>query len=444
MPQVSVGQVENLEEALAAVMHAKESLISSCARLELRLAEKGEAIQREEQDSSELLNQAAEIEVETGKAVETAIEQLQNARASLASANAALGACEAQPDDEKGDPPNCSSEECAVSEAEAEVEVAEDALNRATERFEKAKEQRFRMERRLELVRQAAHSIHQQRETTRSLCSARLGAIDSLGDCAASRIASARNALEEYLAQSPSAATFTSWVRWTPVGNRVITPAHLHERLNFSSANLQHFVEHLSDRDPGFRSKLLNYRMELAACRGPVETHAVQLKVRRNFAGDVAERFAIYALKPLAGEVVTQNRTDLPGGGFTKTDFILKNLKVPVILGKGNGMAARVGETIAGEIKCGKASYIFREKDHMVKQSYGHRDAAASITICSRDIKDLAPNEEEELRTALREAGSPLVGMLPRKEEVDRACWLAVNHVQESHHSGNVHMEALS
>jgi len=171
----------------------------------------------------------------------------------------------------------------------------------------------------------------------------------------------------------------------------------------------------------------------------------VQLKMRRNFAGEVAERFAIHALKPLAAQVVTQNRSDLPGGGFTKTDFILKDLKVPVVLGKGNGMAAQVGETIAGEIKCGKASYIFREKDHMVKQSYGHRDAAASITICSRDIKDLAPHEEEELRAALREAGSPLVGMLPRKEELDQACWQAIGQLQESHPPRNdVHAEALS
>ncbi|MDB6175018.1 MAG: hypothetical protein JWL59_4329 [Chthoniobacteraceae bacterium] len=445
MPRVSVGQVENLEETLTAVMRAKESLISSCERLDMRLTAKCEEIEREERSSSELLERATAIEVEAGKAVEAAAEQLQSARASLASANAALGACEAQSDDEDGNPPDCSSEESAVSEAEAEVEAAERALNEATERFEKVKEQRIRMEQRLELLRQAAHSIQQHRDAARSAYGARLGAVDSLADRAASRIASARNALEEYLAQNPSTGAFTSWVRWTPSANGVVTPAHLHERLNFSSGNLRLFVEYLADRDPGFRSKLSNYRKELTACRGPVETHAVQLKMRRNFAGEVAERFAIHALKPLAAEVVTQNRSDLPGGGFTKTDFILKNLKVPVVLGKGNGMAAGVGETIAGEIKCGKASYIFREKDHMVKQSYGHRDAAASITICSRDIKDLAPHEEEELRAALREAGSPLVGMLPRKGDLDQACWQAIRHLQESHPPRiDVYAEALS
>ena len=62
----------------------------------------------------------------------------------------------------------------------------------------------------------------------------------------------------------------------------------------------------------------------------------------------------------------------------------------------------------------------------MVTQSFGHKEAEASLTICSRDVKDLLPHEEEDLRAALREAGSPIVGMLPRKEEVDRACWQAV------------------
>uniref|UniRef100_UPI003F58FEA9 hypothetical protein n=1 Tax=Vibrio cholerae TaxID=666 RepID=UPI003F58FEA9 len=59
----------------------------------------------------------------------------------------------------------------------------------------------------------------------------------------------------------------------------------------------------------------------------------------------------------------------------------------------------------------------------MVFQSGGHQEANASMTICSRDIKDLTPEQEEELREALRSAGSPLIGMLPTKDEIDKACW---------------------
>ena len=86
-------------------------------------------------------------------------------------------------------------------------------------------------------------------------------------------------------------------------------------------------------------------------------------------------------------------------------------------------MSAPVGGSIAIEVKCGRASYLYSQKDHMVFQSGGHQEASASMTICSRDIKDLTPEQEEELREALRSAGSPLIGMLPTKDEIDKACW---------------------
>jgi len=34
----------------------------------------------------------------------------------------------------------------------------------------------------------------------------------------------------------------------------------------------------------------------------------------------------------------------------------------------------------------------------------------------------LPPDREKELRDTLREAGSPLVGMLPSKNEIDQSC----------------------
>ena len=55
-------------------------------------------------------------------------------------------------------------------------------------------------------------------------------------------------------------------------------------------------------------------------------------------------------------------------------------------------------------------------------QAGGHRAADASITVCTRDIKDLSPDEQKEIRRKLREAGSPLIGMLPKKDDLDEAC----------------------
>jgi hypothetical protein len=42
--------------------------------------------------------------------------------------------------------------------------------------------------------------------------------------------------------------------------------------------------------------------------------------------------------------------------------------------------------------------------------------------ICTRDIHDLSPEKENELREKLRKAGSPMIGMLPRKDELDDGC----------------------
>jgi hypothetical protein len=101
----------------------------------------------------------------------------------------------------------------------------------------------------------------------------------------------------------------------------------------------------------------------------------------------------------------------------------VKDLKSPVILGKGCGMGAPVGGSLAVEVKTGHSEYLYNQKDHMVFQAGGHQDSSASITICSGDIHDLSEGRERELRDAMRDAGSPIVGMLPKKDEIDETLW---------------------
>jgi len=145
--------------------------------------------------------------------------------------------------------------------------------------------------------------------------------------------------------------------------------------------------------------------------------------MRKNLSGHFSEKIVEQALGPLGHNTDTQSRTTFEDGRFTKTDLIIKDMKVPVILGRGEGMGAPAGGSIAIEVKCGRASYLYSQKEHMVFQSGGHQRANASMTICSRDIKELTPEQEEELREALRNAGSPLIGMLPTKDEIDKVCW---------------------
>lgn len=85
-------------------------------------------------------------------------------------------------------------------------------------------------------------------------------------------------------------------------------------------------------------------------------------------------------------------------------------------------MGAREGNDLAIEVKSGNKDYLFSQKSHMVYQSEGHKSSKISCIITTRDIKDLSSEKEEELRKTLREAGSPIIGMLPRKEEIDDAC----------------------
>ena len=96
-------------------------------------------------------------------------------------------------------------------------------------------------------------------------------------------------------------------------------------------------------------------------------------------------------------------------------------LKTPVIVGRGNGLGAPVGGSIAIEVKTGGKDYLYSQLPHMVFQAGGHQKASASMTVCSRDIKNLSPEKEQELRDALKNAGSPILGMLPSKDELDGA-----------------------
>jgi hypothetical protein len=188
------------------------------------------------------------------------------------------------------------------------------------------------------------------------------------------------------------------------------------------------FTEYLYDRDPQFKAAVNKYRAELSECRGAAEVHYVQNKVIKEFSGSYGEKLVYHALRPLAGNIKTQERTVFPDGSYTKTDIIFEDLKVPMILGKGEGMSAHVGGNIAVEVKIGQPAYIYSQKDHMVFQAGGHKDASASAVICSRDIKKLSEEKENILRSAMREAGSPIIGMLPEKNEIDSACWEIVRN----------------
>jgi len=404
MASVSVGQIEILEETVWSLQRIYTSLEENCRTIiqqsELKVCE----CTVESTRSDALLAQAVTIETQKVAFFAEATATHVHAETELAGALAT------------GNP-------LAIAAASAHVAETLANLQQASKECEIAKDHRMQIEQRNEMAQQCLDMATQLAETVQTECATRLASAAIHLETGQTRLESAKAALNAYLDTYPPAEKFYSWLKWTPAPNKVVTPKELHSRLNLSVEQQRYYFEYLADRDPAFRAKITDYRSQLEAANGPAERHVVQLKIRRNLSGYCGEKIVEQALSPLGHKTDTQAQTTFEDGRFTKTDLIIEDLKVPVILGRGEGMSAPAGGSIAIEVKCGRASYLYSQKDHMVFQSGGHQEANASMTVCSRDIKDLTPKQEEELREALRSAGSPLIGMLPTKDKIDKACW---------------------
>lgn len=423
MAQVSIGQVENLEDLIRGLELVREALEAAC-REQIAAADRQYTEAREEAQSSEgMLEQTIQAEQAAIQAMDEAQKNLESAENELCNAESALSACEAQPPDEDGVGPDCSGEDAAVSEAQTGVEAAQTGLDEARYTIEKAAEDHQRMEQRVELAKQALAMAEQTLERVQQECASRMQEVGNSIDIGKSRLAAAQRALDAYLATSPPAARFDEWLRWHPESGRPITPDIIRDRLELSRQQQQLLHEYLYDRNPNYRNMVDKYRGEWVAANGDVERNIVNRNARIHLCGAHAEHLARHALAPLGGKVETQGRTLVGDDGrYTKTDLIVTDLRVPVVLGRGEGMGAPVGGSLAFEVKCGKADYLYAQKDHMLFQAEGHKQADAHCTLCSRDIHDLPPEKEKELRDAMRAAGSPLVGMMPAKNDIDRSC----------------------
>jgi len=465
MAQVSVGQVENLEDLVKGLETVQGALEAACMRQIAGAEAKSSEARVEMQHSRELLDNARVIEQErqhaleeaeralqeakqalqeAQQALESAQADLESAQSDLNSAESDLSACQSQPPNAQGIGPCCTGEMAAVaqaanavasaqtavvsaqnalSEAEAALAEAETAKDEAEKALEKATENRMRMEQRVEIAGRALGLAEQLLERTQQYCSSGLNIVSGIVQIGKARLLAAHNALENYLATNQPAASFYSWLRWQPDRSCPITPDVIRDRINLSQEQQNLLHEYLYERKPAFRKMTDKFRAEWAGAKGDVERNIVNRKVRINLSGAYAEEMVLHALAPLGGKVETQGITYVGDGGrYTKTDVLVSNLYAPVILGKGQNMGAPAGGSMAFEVKCGKADYLYAQIDHMVFQAEGHKQADAHCTLCSRDIHDLPVEKEKEIREKLRVAGSPMVGMLPRKNDIDQSC----------------------
>ena len=424
MAQVSVGQVENLEDLARGLLSVREALESACREQIAAAENKCEEAREEVRNSESMLESAIQQEQVAQQSLENAQQSLERSQTALRSAISALSGCEAQQLDDDGAPPDCSSEESDVADDKEAVEQAQAELGQAKADLDLAKKNHQAMEQRVECTKQVFAMAEQSLEQSRGECGARFAAVSQSVDVATGRLSAAQKALNAYLATNTSAAQFHSWLQWNPAQHGdPITPDTLRDRMNLSAEQRVLLQEYLYDRNPSYRGLVDKYRGEWAAAKGDTERNVVARNTRINLSGEFGEQMARHALAPLGGRIETQRRTYVGDNGrYTKTDLLVTDLRVPVILGRGESMGASAGGSMAFEVKCGKAGYLYSEKDHMVFQAEGHKNADAHCTLCSRDIHDLPPDKGKELRDTLREAGSPLVGMLPSKNEIDQSC----------------------
>lgn len=433
MAQVSIGQVENLEDLIRGLQSLHETLEASC-RAQLALAlHLSDAARDEALNSEGLLDGARQQEAEAQQAVDHAQQELIGSEARLDSAHSALSSCQAQPLADDGSAADCYGEYTFVAEAVTMVELARGRLAQASAALRSAKEYRQAMEQRVELARHAHALAEQARAQVEMECNARLAVVGQAIAAGIARLNAAQQALSAYLATNPPAAQFHAWLKWDPRQHGgPVTPDTLRDRMNLSSGQRRMLQQYLYERDPAYRKMVERYRGQWLAARGDAERNMVARKVRIHLSGEFGEQMARHALAPLGARIETQGRTFVGDSGrYTKTDLIVRDLRVPVILGRGDGMGAPVGGSMAFEVKCGKAEYLYAQQEHMLFQADGHKQADAQCTLCSRDIHDLSPEKEAQLRAALREAGSPLVGMLPKKNEIDQSCLDLVRHHEE-------------
>ncbi|MCD7826410.1 MAG: hypothetical protein LUH14_10710 [Clostridiaceae bacterium] len=308
-----------------------------------------------------------------------------------------------------------------IASAAAELAEAGRELTETWEAYQKARQHRERLEERYEKAQRCV----QIAQDSRDLLSARLtysrARLTETFEKGKGRLLQAHDDLEKYLSRiAPVALSeVRRFYSYSPKEKTPVTPKEVHDRLNVSPSVSDATLEYLYCTDPKFHFSVDRLCAQLA---DPLNVSAVENKIRKNIVGRLCEELVIRSFLPMGERVETQAVYYLADGSYTKADMILYGLKEPLILGRGPGMGAPKGGNLGIEVKSGKKEYLFSQLEHMEKQAKGHTKCDISCTVCTRDITDLPPEKENLLRDRLRTAGSPLLGMLPYKEELDRAC----------------------
>ena len=392
--------IESLSNAMHELTQCKELTMSSCDEGINQAQITLEETQQEEQTSKGLLEVAKGVEMATHARL-VALE------AELAMAIAELAA--STPHNPAG-----------MAAAGAKIAEVEPQIPPARQEYEEAVRHRENLERRYDMAVKCVNLAQERLEALQTKFEYGRRSVENIVSKTVARLDFAYQDLTKYSSRIPPAVKdeIGEWFEKKPRNNEPIRPDEIKERLNVSDPVVDSVLEYLYATDVGFRANVDSYCNEM---RHGNET-GVELKIKKNMVGRLCEELVIRSFKPYCKEIITQGREPLPDGSYTKVDMIAKGLTNPVILGRGEGMGAREGGSVAIEVKSGHKEYLYSQLKHLQSQAIGHSGCDTSCVICSRDIHDLSPEKENELREKLRIAGSPMIGMLPRKDDLDSRC----------------------
>lgn len=402
MGQVDVFALDALSASIRDLYTARRET-GECCDEGIRNAEQMLQDTQGELQFSETLLAAAQVE----EAAKLALQLKADTRMTVAAAEEASAIASCNP--------------FAIAAASAEVAAAATELAEATEEYQRAQEHRERLEHRRSLAQKCVDLAQANLDMLHLRYQYGRAQVDQIVISGCGRLQAAHDDLEAYLARiSPQARqSIRDYRSWVPEEKRPINPKEVHDRLNPDETVADGLLEYIYVTDPRFRASIDHLCTQMGS---PESTAAVEAKIKKNVVGRLCEELVIQAFQPIGERIETQHVCYLDNGSFTKVDMILYGLKEPLVLGRGEGMGGRKGGSLAIEVKSGRAEYIYSQTAHMEFQAKGHKSCDISCTVCTRDIKDLSPAQEEVVRNRLKAAGSPILGMLPRKSELDARC----------------------
>lgn len=308
----------------------------------------------------------------------------------------------------------------AMATVGARIADIESQLVLARQEYEEAVRHREALERRYEMAVKAMNLAQERHDTLLMYFETGKKSIEVTVDKGCARLNFAYQDLQKYVSRiAPDVRNnLDKWFNDKPKENTPVRPNEIRDKLDVDENVVDTILEYLYVTDMGFRANVDSYCNEMKIGN---EVGA-ELKIKKQMVGRLCEEIVIRAFKPISTQISTQMKESLPNGRYTKVDLIVYGLTNPLVLGRGVGMGAREGGSLAVEVKSGHSSYLYQQLSHMQDQAFGHKSCDASCVICTRDIHDLSLEKENELREKLREAGSPMIGMLPRKDDLDNRC----------------------